>query len=229
LSFDRRGQQEIEMRSKQTKLARTSEILAGLVVVLVLGGSFSGCGRLQGGVEIRKGRAALFAGTPDIALKDFQSAAASNPNYLLDFSIFPVGVWTYVGRSYYALGKLPEAQQALEKAVSVHKQDNMAKLYLGLTLFRKGDRQRGLGEIRAGAAGLGKWLDDIHRYSREGHYWDPGGTLEKESRRIVAVTEGRDINWNRLIISGEQLGKQFEEEIDAVNQQIFDRMTRGRT
>ena len=217
------------MRIKQIKLARTTEFLAGLVVVLVLGGSFSGCGRsLQGGVEIRKGRTALFAGTPDIALKDFQSAAASNPNYLLDFSIFPVGVWTYVGRSYYALGKLPEAQQVLEKAVSLHKQDNMAKLYLGLTLVRKGDRQRGLGEIRAGAAGLGKWLDDVQRYSINGHFWDPEGTLKKESRRIVAVTEDRDINWNRLIISGEQLGKQFEQEIDAVNQDEFDKIFRSR-
>lgn len=213
---------------KQFSLARTKEFLAGLVVVLVLGGSLSACGggSIQEAGEIQRGRQTLLYGDPNVALGDFQRVASSNPNYLLDFSILPEGVWTYVGRSYYNLGKLTEAQQALEKAVSLHKQDNMAKLYLGLTLSRKGDRKRGLGEIRAGAEGFIKWLDYIDRYSSEGRWWDPGQTLENESRRIVAVTNGRDINWNSLLISGERLGKLMEQEIDASVQMMNDDMGR---
>ncbi len=73
----------------------------------------SACASFQVGGDIQKGRLALMYGDPNVALEHFQRAANSDPNYLLDFSIFDEGAWTYVGRAYYAMGKLPEAQQAL--------------------------------------------------------------------------------------------------------------------
>ncbi len=82
-------------------------------------------------------------GDPNVALGHFQRAANSDPNYLLDFSIFDEGVWTYVGRAYYAMGKLPEAQKAFERARSLHRQDHLAKLYLGLVLGRDANACRG--------------------------------------------------------------------------------------
>ncbi|MEE9192886.1 MAG: tetratricopeptide repeat protein [Candidatus Aerophobetes bacterium] len=64
-------------------------------------------------------------------------------------------MWTYVGRVYYAIGKLPEAQKAFERARSWHNQDHPAKLYLGMVLGQDGDRARGLREIEAGLREIG--------------------------------------------------------------------------
>ena len=98
----------------------------------------SGCASFQVGGNIQKGRLALLYGDPNIALAHFQRAANSDPNYLLDFSIFDEGVWTYVGRAYYAMGKLTEAKKAFERARSRYEQDHLAKLYLGLVLGQDG-------------------------------------------------------------------------------------------
>jgi tetratricopeptide (TPR) repeat protein len=101
-----------------------------------------GCATFQAGGEIQLGRGALLTGKPDIALAHFQRAAQADPNYLMDFSPLRQAVWTYVGRSYYAMGKLPEAHQALEQALSRHPYDFMAKLYLGLTFIRQHGDQK---------------------------------------------------------------------------------------
>ena len=188
---------------------------------------FSGCVSFQVGGDIQKGRLALMYGDPNVALEHFQRAANSDPNYLLDFSIFDEGVWTYVGRAYYAMGKLPEAQKAFERARSLHRQDHLAKLYLGLVLGRDGDRPRGLKEIEAGLRGLGDWLGYVDRYSTEGPYWDPGNYLGKEIQRSLAMIESRDINWSHLIARGEQLGREFEEEIDESQKQFEDALGDG--
>ncbi len=188
---------------------------------------FSGCVSFQVGGDIQKGRLALMYGDPNVALEHFQRAANSDPNYLLDFSIFDEGVWTYVGRAYYAMGKLPEAQKAFERARSLHRQDHLAKLYLGLVLGRDGDRPRGVKKIEAGLRGLGGWLDYVERYETEGAYWDPGLYLRKEVQRILAMIESRDFNWSHLIASGEQLGREFEEEIDESQKQFEDALGDG--
>ncbi len=166
-------------------------------------------------------------GDPNVALEHFQRAADSDPNYLLDFSTFDEGVWTYVGRAYYAMGKLPEAQKAFERARSRHEQDHLAKLYLGLVLGRDRDRPRGLREIEAGLRGLGDWLDYVERYEWEGRYWDPGLHLRKEIQRNLAMIESGDINWSQLIAGGGQLGREFEEEIDESQNQFNHSLTKG--
>ncbi len=96
-----------------------------------------GCTSFQLGGEIQLGRGALLTGKPDIALAHFQRVAQADPNYLLDFSPLRQAVWTYVGRSYYAAGRLSEAHQTLGQALSRHPYDFMAKLYLGLMLIRQ--------------------------------------------------------------------------------------------
>jgi len=96
-----------------------------------------GCAAFEVVGEIQAGRIALIKGKPDQALPHFQRAAQSEPNYLTAFSPLEEGVWTYVGRAYYGIGKLEEARRALERARSRHKQDSLAKLYLGLTLIRQ--------------------------------------------------------------------------------------------
>ena len=174
----------------------------------------SGCASVQVATEVQTGRQILLAGNPKAALVHFQRAAALDPDYLLNFSLLDEGIWTYMGRAYYAMGKLPEARQAFERARSRYEEDHLAKLYLGLVLARDGERQKGLREIEAGLRGLGGWLDYIDQYRSDGRYWDPGKRLRNEIRSNLGMIQGRDVNWAQLIASGESLGKEFEMEVD---------------
>lgn len=179
----------------------------------------SGCVSFQAGGEIQHGRAALMFGDPNVALAHFQRAAEISPDYRYDFSILDQGVWTYVGRAYYTAGKLPQARQALERAVSRHRDDNLARLYLGMVLARDGDRPRGLREIGAALKGLEGWFDHLDSYHPDAHYWDPGKQIRAEIRKGVAMASGKEPNWQELIASGEWLGRQLEEEIDLSERQ----------
>jgi len=185
-----------------------------------------GCVAFQAGGEIEVGRNALMVGDTKEALAHFQRAAELDPN--VTFSLLHEGVWTYVGRAYYAMGKLPEAQKALARARSLYKEDHLAKLYLGLVFARDGDRPKGLREIEAGLRGLQHWFDNLFRtHPEEYSFWDPGGELEREIKGILAMIEGRDINWDELIARGEGLGQEFEEEIDLVRRDQFDEDVNG--
>ena len=76
----------------------------------------SACASFKVESEIQSGRSALRYGDPKVALTHFQRAADLDPDYLTDFTLFEEGVWTYVGRSYYAMGDLANARQVLERA-----------------------------------------------------------------------------------------------------------------
>jgi len=196
--------------------------LKGAVLLLLFAPILSACVSFQLGGEIQKGRMALLYGDPNVALAHFQRAAKLDPDYLLNFSPIDEGVWTYVGRAYYAMGKFPEAQKALERARSRYEQDYLAKLYLGLALARDGSPERGLKEIESGLRALRDWLDYIERYDSDGIYWDPGRRLRSGIERNLAMIAGRDINWAELIANSEWLGKEFEEEIDLAERDRFE-------
>ena len=85
------------------------------------------------------------------------------------------GIWSYVGRAEYATGRLPQARQSLERAIAANKDEDIARLYLGLTLVRSGDQQTGLREIEGGMKGMNnflEWVTETHRFSF-GQFWDP--------------------------------------------------------
>ena len=178
--------------------------------------------------KVQQGRMALLYGDPNAAIASFQSAAELDPNYFY-FSVFPQGIWTYVGRAYYIAGKYPEARHALERAISLHKDDNMAKLYLGLNLARSGDRQSGLKEIEGGLRGLHEWLDYVNQYAAfsYGQYWDPTNEIRSEIKNSLTMISGKDIDWQKLIASGEWVGKKLEEEIDIARRQESRDRSRG--
>ena len=185
--------------------------------------ALSGCVSFQAGGEIQRGRVALMFGDPKVALAHFQRAAELNPDYRYDLSILSQGVWTYVGRAYYAAGKLPEARKFLERARSRYTDDDLARLYLGLTLARDGDRPRGLKEIAAGFKGLEAWFDRLDRYHPEAPYWDPGKTVRAEIQSNLAMISGKEIDSSQLIANAEWLGRTMEEEIDlSYRQRIFE-------
>ncbi len=214
----------VQASNVQNERCRTLTFaICSLVTAILL----SGCGAAQSAGDFQKGRNALMRGDPNGALGYLQSAAQLEPNFT--FSLLGDGVWTYVGRAYYAEGKLPEAKRTLEHALSLHNDDHMARLYLGLTLIREGDRTTGLKEIEAGLRGLQAWFDNLFRTSPEGRYWDPSNQLRDEIKRILAMVEGSDVSRARIVRPVERLGRGFDNEIDTVqSEQIQDALNRSR-
>jgi len=184
-----------------------------LVLVMV------GCASFQISGEFQSGRTALLTGNSEAALAYFQSTAQKDPTYSYG-TAYRQGVWSYLGRAEYANGRLPQAQQTLEKALAANRQEDVARLYLGLALARSGERQRGLKEIEGGMRGIHDWIEWVtqtHRFSF-GQFWDPTREIRRAIQTDLAMISGREFDWQRLIADGEWLGKQMEEEIDRARQ-----------
>ena len=187
-----------------------------LLFVLV---SLSACTSLRVGSEVAAGRHALLTGNNEAALAYFHSAAQRDPAYRYGTAL-KQGIWSYVGRTEYATGKLPQARQTLEKALSANKDEDIARLYLGLTLARSGDRQRGLKEIEGGMRGINDWLEwvtEAHRFSF-GQFWDPAREIRTAIRGDLALISGREFDWQKLITDGEWIAMRMEEETDKARQ-----------
>jgi tetratricopeptide (TPR) repeat protein len=183
----------------------------------------SGCA----GSEVLHGRQAFLIGNHEAALAYFHSAAQKDPNYTYGTALRQ-GIWSYVGRAEYAMGQYPQARQTLERAVAANRDEDVARLYLGMTLARAGERPQALKEIEGGMKGIHDWLEYItqaHRFSF-GQYWDVSGQIRSAIRTDLAMISGRDLNWEQLIADGEWLGKKIEEEGDLATR--FEARERGR-
>jgi tetratricopeptide (TPR) repeat protein len=194
----------------------------------------SGCSSLRVAGQVQSGRQALLAGNMERALSYFQEAANNNPDYIYESVLFRESIWTYLGRTQYALGMLEAARASFERALSTYPDDYLARIYLGLTLARLGDRTRALKEIQTGMQGLYDWLEYMERSRPLTAYWDPLREIRSELEKNLAMISGKDIAWDQLIASGEWIGKRMEEEIDNVRRderRQFERRdgdTRGR-
>jgi tetratricopeptide (TPR) repeat protein len=190
------------------------------------------CTSLQSGGELQYGRQALLAGKNEAALGYFQSAAQKDPNYVYATGSSPKqSVWSYVGRSEYLTGRFPQARQTLERALSANRQEDITRLYLGLTLAREGDRQRGLKEIEGGMRGINSFLDYISQAQRFsiGQFWDPGRDIRRAIQSDLAMISGKDLDWQRLTANTEWLGIRMEEESDLARRQDAEDRTRWRS
>jgi len=173
------------------------------------------CASFQVGGEVNSGRQAFLIGNNESALAYFQSAAQKDPNYVYGTALRQ-GIWSYVGRTEYTNGRLPQAKESLERALAANPAEPIARLYLGLTLARAGDRQRGLKEIEAGLKGIYDWIEyttQAFRFSF-GQYWDPSREIRSAIQKDLAMISGRDLDWQKLIADAEWAGKQTEEESD---------------
>jgi tetratricopeptide (TPR) repeat protein len=182
----------------------------------------AGCMSLQTAGELQYGRQALLKGSNETALGYFYSAAQRDPNYVYATGSSPKqGVWSYVGRSEYLTGRLPQARQTLERALSANRQEDIARLYLGLTLAREGDRRGGLKEIESGMRGINSFLDYINQAQRFsiGQYWDPGRDIRSAIQSDLAMISGKELDWQRLTADTEWLGIRMEEESDLARRQ----------
>lgn len=173
------------------------------------------CTSLYTGSDVAAGRRAMLSGNNEAALAYFQSAAQRDPNYKYG-TAYQQGVLSYVGRSEYAIGQLPQARETLEKALMANRDEDITRLYLGLTYARIGDRQRGLKEIEGGMRGIHDWLEwvtEAHRFSF-GQFWDPARDIRTAIQGDLATISGREFDWQKLIADGELIGKLMEEEVD---------------
>jgi tetratricopeptide (TPR) repeat protein len=191
----------------------------------------AGCTSLQTGGEVQWGRQALLEGKSEAALGYFYSAAQRDPNYIYATGSSPrQGVWSYVGRSEYLTGRIPQARQTLERALAANREEDIARLYLGLTLAREGDRQRGLKEIESGMRGINNFLDYINQAQRYsiGQFWDPDRDIRRAIQSDLAMISGKDLDWQRLTANTEWLGIRMENESDLARlQQANDQSRNG--
>jgi tetratricopeptide (TPR) repeat protein len=190
------------------------------LVLFSLIGLLSACASVQTGGDVAQGRQALFEGNNQAALSYFQSAAQTDPSYIYGTELRE-GVLSYLGRAQYLNGNYAQARQTLEKALSQHKGDNVARLYLGLTQVRLGEREAGLKNIQAGMNGINNFLNYITTaFSMEfGQFWDPSGGIRSSIKSDLAMISSGNIDWQKLIADGESLGIRIEREGDLARQQ----------
>ena len=200
----------------------------GIALIVFL----AGCASLQTGGEVQSGRQALLEGRNAAALGYFYSAAQRDPDYVYATGSSPKqGVWSYVGRSEYLTGRFPEARKSLERAIASNRPEDIARLYLGLTWVREGDRQRGLKEIESGMRGINSFLDNISQTQRYsiGQYWDPDREIRSAIQRDLAMISGKDLDWQKLTADTEWLAIQMEQESDLARRQEAEDRTRWRS
>ena len=184
--------------------------------------SAAGCTSLRTGGEVQYGRQALLEGKSEVALGYFYSAAQTDPNYVYATGSSPKqSVWSYVGRSEYLTGRLPQARQTLERALTGNREEDIARLYLGLTLAKEGDRQGGLKQIESGMRGINNFLDYINQTQRFsiGQFWDPDQDIRSAIQSNLAMISGKDLNWEQLTADTEWLGIRMEQESDLARRQ----------
>jgi len=186
--------------------------LIGFALVLLL----PACASLQTSGQVQAGRQALLANNPEAALPYFVEAAKRDPNYVYISENFREGIWTYVGRTQYATKRYQEAQQSLEHALANDRDDNMARLYYGLTLVRLGDSARGVKEIKSAMQGIHDWLEYMERTRPFQAFWDPLREIRKTIENDLAETRGKDLTTENLIADAEWLGNEMENEIERV-------------
>ena len=179
----------------------------------------SACVSFQAAGDIAQGRQALFKGNNQAALGYFQAAEQVDPAYVYDTELRE-GVLSYVGRAQYLTGNYAAARSTLEKALSQNPSDNVARLYLGLTLARQGETQKALPDIDRGMKGIYDFLNYIADTFSFGYgqYWDPGRDIRSAIENNRAVMASGKIDWPTLIADGESIALKTEREPDQARQ-----------
>jgi hypothetical protein len=156
------------------------------------------------------------------ALGFFQSVAESNPNFVFTTGSSPrQSIWSYVGRTQYLTDQFPQARQSLERALSGDREENIARLYLGLTLIQLGGPAARLTEIESGLRGIQSFIDNITQAQRFsiGRFWDPNKDIRSAIQYSLEMISKEGLNWEQLIASTERIAMQMEREGDLARRQ----------
>ena len=132
-----------------------------------------------------------------------QAAAQQDPTFIYNAQLNLESVTS--GRAQYLTGSYPQARQTLEKALAQNTDDNLARLYLGLTQARLGDNEAALKNIETSMKQLNGWLNYLNgNFPGEG--WDPGGAIQSRIKAALAMISSGKVEWPRLIADGESVG-----------------------
>ena len=177
---------------------------------------------VQVGSAFQAGRRALIGGGDEAALGFFQNVAESNPNFVFTTGSSPrQSIWSYVGRTQYLTDQFPQARQSLERAISGDREENIARLYLGLTLIQLGDRPGGLKEIEVGLRGINDFLNNIARTQgfNIGQFWDPNRDIRNAIQYNLEMISRESFSSQQLIANIERIALQMERETDLARRQ----------
>jgi len=184
-----------------------------LLIVLISVGS---CATIQVSREVQSGRSALKLNQPKAALTHFEAAAAQDPNYTTRFTLLNTGIWTYVGRAYYAIGEKEKALASLKRAKDSSSNDYVGRIYLGLVMAQTGNARDGKAELEAGLKGLAAWLESLPGTGQEGERWDPGHRIANGISNLLKMVQAERPDWQGIAANVEWLGRVLEDEIEEV-------------
>ena len=195
-----------------SRLSFGFRIGASFLFVILLGG----CAVMKVEREVQSGRRAMQLGDSQAALGYFESAAQSDPDYLTDFTLLNIGIWSYVGMAQLEEGKQGKALASFKQAKQRHREDHFAKVFLGLLMSQDADRSAGKHELVDGLSGLGQWLDTTRYSTPRGALWDPGDYLAKEIGQTLKLLQAEEVNWQEINENVVTLARDFDDEIDEV-------------
>jgi len=187
--------------------------LSSLFFLLIFAG---GCATIQVSREVQSGRSALKLTQPKAALTHFEAAAAQDPNYTTRFTLLTTGIWTYVGRAFYAIGEKDKALASLKRAKESSSDDYIGRIYLGLVMAQTGNTRGGKAELEAGLKGLAAWLESLPGSGLEGELWDPGQRIANGISELLKMVQVERPDWQGIANNVEWLGMELEEEIENV-------------
>ena len=187
------------------------QFLYGCLAALVC---ISGCSSLQVGRDMQAGRTALQTGRSEDAIAYLSRAAAQDPTYSTPYQL-KQNVLTYLGRAYYETGRDKEARATLEQALNRDSSDSVAHLYLGLTLLRTGEKERGERELQSGLKGLYDSIENLASDNIYGSYWDPARQIRGDIQRA----ERLNVDSPELVSLVQTIARSADEEPDRVRRE----------
>jgi tetratricopeptide (TPR) repeat protein len=176
----------------------------------------SACDSFWTSGQFASGRRAFVVKNYQEALAYFRKVADKKPGYVFQSMHFRESVWTYLGRCLYYLGNLAEARQSLERAITEHGDDQLARVFLGLTLRRQDDDANGNRQMERGLQGLNDWIEYENGRDPAKSFWDPSRQIRQEIARSLAMISDNRADRQTLIESVEWIGLKIEDEVDHV-------------
>jgi hypothetical protein len=104
----------------------------------------------------------------------------------------------------------------LERALAAEGDDYLARVFMGVTLARRGDYANGFREIERGLKGLLEWIEYENSRDPSESFWDPSYQIRKEITEGLAMISAKKPDRQKLIESAEWIGMKIEDEIDQV-------------
>src|SRR5258705_4426314 len=196
-----------------------------LIYGLLLLASVYGCAGSQAAQQIRQGRLALLTGNPEIAVQHFEQAAALDSKN--SGSPLQQSAWTYVGRAYYGTMQYSLARQALDRALAQNKEDDIARLYVGLIGAHEQINESSRKQIQAGLQGVYDRIEYIKRFTFAAEFWGPSGQLSAELLALIKTVAAPQVDWSGVIPRIEELGLKIENEVDQSQRDELNRYRGG--